>query len=172
MVKNITNALVVMTVISVIWCQTAFSANGETAEEPAYYCNPETFLQRYETEGELLMVSVNIWGQVEKPGKYKVPDGTDVVSLISYAGGPNEYASLGNVKLSRPSPGGGEYVDVDVNRYMENPETGTVPILKPGDTVYVPKNSKYTWKTVVETVAQIAVITSTTILIYSTVAGD
>jgi hypothetical protein len=170
--EGVTNTLVVLMVFAIVWCQTAFSANGEMANENKYYYNPETFLHRYENVGESLLVSVNIWGQVENPGKYKVPDGTDVVSLISYAGGPNEYASLGKVKLSRPSPSGGEYIEVDVGFYLENPEPGSIPVLKPGDTIYVPKNSKYAWKTAVEIVAQVAVITSTALLIYSIAEED
>jgi len=135
------------------------------------YLDIEGFLQRYEAEGEILMVSVNIWGQVVSPGKYKVPDGTDVVSLISYAGGPTEYASLSDVRLSRPSADGGENIAVAVDRYLDAPAAGTVPVLKPGDTVYVYKNRKYSWKAFVEVVAQVAVITSTVLLVYEVTRG-
>lgn len=170
--RAITKVVVAITIPSLLWCQVALSANEETTDGRTYYYDSETFLHRYENVGESLLVPVNIWGQVENPGKYKVPDGTDVVSLISYAGGPNEYASLGKIKLSRPSPSGGEYIEVDVGLYLKNPEPGSIPVLKPGDTVYVPKNSKYAWKTVVEVIAQVAVITSTALLIYSIAGKD
>ncbi len=161
-------ALTLGIVTFLLSCQTAFSANGSKTEvEP--YLDVGSYIQRYEAEGEPLMVSVNIWGQVVSPGKYKVPDGTDVVSLISYAGGPTEFASLGNVRLSRLLPSGGENIKVQVEEYLDEPAPGVVPVLKPGDTVYVPKNKKYAWKAFVEMAAQIAIITSTVLLIYTVV---
>ncbi|MBM4162658.1 MAG: hypothetical protein FJ217_16365 [Ignavibacteria bacterium] len=44
---------------------------------------------------------VNIWGFVQKPGRYEVPSSTDLIQLISYAGGPVQYAKLDEVKLTR-----------------------------------------------------------------------
>jgi hypothetical protein len=50
--------------------------------------------------GELTML-VNIWGYVQKPGRYEVPSSTDLIQLVSYAGGPSEYADMENVQLTR-----------------------------------------------------------------------
>lgn len=50
--------------------------------------------------GELTML-VNIWGYVQKPGRYEVPGTTDIIQLISYAGGPAEYADLEMVQIIR-----------------------------------------------------------------------
>ena len=51
----------------------------------------------YEIPGEAgqgLAIKVHIWGQVHRPGRYLVPDGTDLVGLISFAGGPTSGAKL------------------------------------------------------------------------------
>ena len=50
-----------------------------------------------------LQIMVHIWGEVNKPGDYLVPDGTTVLELISTSGGPTEYADLKHVQLSRMS---------------------------------------------------------------------
>ncbi len=57
----------------------------------------------YLGEQDELLIKVNIWGFVERPGQYMVPTGTDLISLISFAGGPREQAKLKKVKLIRNS---------------------------------------------------------------------
>lgn len=57
----------------------------------------------YLGEQDELLIKVNIWGFVERPGQYMVPTGTDLISLISFAGGPREQAKLNKVKLIRNS---------------------------------------------------------------------
>jgi len=48
-----------------------------------------------------LLIKVNIWGFVRKPGQYLVPKDTDLISLISFAGGPLEQAKIKKVKIIR-----------------------------------------------------------------------
>ncbi len=55
----------------------------------------------YLGEQDELLIKVNIWGFVQKPGQYMVPNGTDLISLISFAGGPREQARLKNIKIIR-----------------------------------------------------------------------
>lgn len=43
-------------------------------------------------DNELLM-KVNVWGEVKKPGILDVPDNTDLVSLLSFANDPIEVAN-------------------------------------------------------------------------------
>ena len=52
-------------------------------------------------EEQQLQILVHIWGEVNNPGDYLVPDGTTVLELISTAGGPTEYANLSQIQLTR-----------------------------------------------------------------------
>jgi polysaccharide export outer membrane protein len=52
-------------------------------------------------EQDELLIKVNIWGFVRKPGQYLVPKNTDLISLISFAGGPLEQAKIKKVKIIR-----------------------------------------------------------------------
>ncbi len=87
-----------------------------------------------------VLMAVNVWGFVSKPGQYMVPYGTDLISLLSYAGGPREEAKIKSIKVVR---GGdtekkeGEVIEVDVKEYIELGNNGKIPVLKPGDTVVV-----------------------------------
>ncbi|MBN1352211.1 SLBB domain-containing protein [candidate division KSB1 bacterium] len=52
-------------------------------------------------EKEKLEMIVHIWGEVKEPGEYRVSDNTDVLELISKAGGPTEFSDLKEVILTR-----------------------------------------------------------------------
>src|SRR5574337_1129678 len=55
-------------------------------------------------EQKQLEILVHILGQVQKPGEYRVPDGTNVLELLSKAGGPTEYSDLSEVVLTHALP--------------------------------------------------------------------
>ncbi len=44
---------------------------------------------------------VNLWGRVERPGRYEVSSSTNLIQLISYAGGPAQRAKLSRVRIIR-----------------------------------------------------------------------
>jgi hypothetical protein len=50
--------------------------------------------------GEITM-PINLWGYVKNPGRYEVPISTDLVQLLSFAGGPLAEANLTDVKITR-----------------------------------------------------------------------
>ena len=54
------------------------------------------------TEEKLEMI-VHIWGEVKSPGEYRVSYDTNVLELISKAGGPTSFANLSKVRLTRES---------------------------------------------------------------------
>ncbi len=47
-------------------------------------------------------IEVNIWGFVKFPGKYLIPNGSTVLDLVSYSGGPLTEANLEDIRLYRP----------------------------------------------------------------------
>lgn len=50
---------------------------------------------------EKLEMVVAIWGEVKKPGEYRVDYNTNIIELISIAGGPSQDANLSKVQLTR-----------------------------------------------------------------------
>lgn len=55
----------------------------------------------YLGEQDELLMRVNIWGFVRQPGQYMVPKDIDLISLISFAGGPSEQAKIKKIKVIR-----------------------------------------------------------------------
>ena len=88
-----------------------------------------------------VLMAVNIWGFVNKPGQYMVPYDTDLISLLSYAGGPREEAKIKSIKVVRPAKsanqGPDQVITVDVKKFLESGKAAEIPVLKPGDTVVV-----------------------------------
>jgi len=101
--------------------------------------------QYYLGSKDEILIKVNIWGYVRKPGQYLVPRNTDLISLISFAGGPTDGANLGEVKLIREDLTGrnghnGEernIVKVNVREYVETGDSKLIPPLTPNDTVVI-----------------------------------
>lgn len=108
--------------------------------------------------GEITM-SVNLWGYVRNPGRYEVPISTDLVQLISYAGGPLAEADLGSVKISRVvrRDDGIRTVEFVVNLRHLDKLDDKARGLEPGDTIFVDSPS-FAWRDVFSILTTVAII--------------
>ncbi|MDD5087490.1 MAG: hypothetical protein PHI18_01660 [bacterium] len=104
--------------------------------------------QYYLGEANELLMRVNIWGRVEHPGQYYVPATTDLITLLSAAGGPTARSRISDVRVVRGDPlGQGEVIQVNVKRFLKTGDRRLIPDLKPEDTVIV---SATTWQLATE----------------------
>ena len=102
--------------------------------------------QYYLGSQDELLIPVNIWGFVRKPGQYMIPNNTDLISLLSFAGGPTEYAKISNIRIIRNNPlAKSEVMKVNVKKFLETGQyNNIIPALKPGDTIIV-KGTTFHW---------------------------
>jgi len=123
-------------------------------------------------EKNVIQMQINIWGEVKKPGIYRVPSDIDLVRLLSSAGGPNDFAKLDGIKIVRafPQEGKPRVIEVDIEQYLETANPDGLPKLYPGDTVYVPGNFRRYFSTSLGIASSIASITSAVALIYERIA--
>ncbi len=100
-------------------------------------------------------IEVNIWGYVQKPGKYLIPKGVTVQDLISYAGGPLVDANLDEIRLYRPKNDSLHItsdliISLDYNDlFWENevsPKNKINPVLLPGDILIFPGEPRLFFK--------------------------
>ncbi|MDY6788136.1 MAG: SLBB domain-containing protein [candidate division WOR-3 bacterium] len=124
-------------------------------ETTGNYLSPE--------EQNLLMIRVNIWGQVRQSGSKIVPDGTKLITAMSFAGGPVDGANLNKVIVMREN---GERMICDIGKYKKHNDTSHNPVLKPGDTVIVPSNFWVGFKEGVSFIYRVAVVFYTVFQIY------
>jgi hypothetical protein len=111
--------------------------------------------------GELTM-QVNIWGFVQKPGRYEVPSSTDLIQLISFAGGPVQYAKLDEVRLTRmilnDTTGAKQEIILNLEHLDKLAQSSLA--LYPGDTIFIDHTGWLTLRDVFSFVTTAAVITS------------
>jgi hypothetical protein len=125
-----------------------------------------------------LEIVVHVMGEVERPGEYRVTDDTDVLELISKAGGPTRFANMSGIRLRRIEPAGTlqqagaeSLVEIDLSAFLKNQNEPAPPLLYPGDVVTVPRNKMAKWSTAFVLVRDIAVVVST-YLIYLNIVED
>ena len=109
------------------------------------------------SQNELLM-AVNVWGLVSKPGQYLVPSTTDLMTLISVAGGPMPKARLDNVRVIRSSSSGSEVLVINIKRYLKTGDERIIPKLQPGDTVIIAGSLGELTSQIVGIFAQLAIV--------------
>lgn len=107
-------------------------AQDETgpSKDPKYIIDPET--------GKLSMV-IRVWGEVKQPGVSMVPSDADLISLLSYVGGPTDRAKLSNIRIIRYQEHAGEerIVHADIEAFLETGDDKHLPKIYPNDTIIV-----------------------------------
>lgn len=158
--KSARNALGVGLVVYLTFFQIVGVSLAQ-GEDDSSYQNLQTASQYYLERGteSKLMMKVNVWGAVQEPGSQYVPDGTDLISVLSAAGGPIEGAKLGKVRLVRNFNGEKRNTVINLSRCLKKGEVGTLPEIKPGDTIIIPK-SRVSFGKILGVIYHIAVIAS------------
>ncbi|MGE3063045.1 MAG: hypothetical protein AB7T10_05365 [bacterium] len=122
----------------------------------SYYYSPN--------EENMLMIRVNIWGYVHNPQTVLIPDGTDLVTGLSYAGGPNENANINYVVILHAD---GAKTICDIEKFKSEDNRSHNPILRPGDTVMIKGNFVYHLTTFIRRIYEVAVIANIAVLVYN-----
>ena len=108
-----------------------------------------------------LVIKVNIWGFVAKPGQYIVPSNTDLISLISFAGGPREGAKLNNIRLIRATvlkDNNQQILNINVKKFVKEGDNSIIPQLKPGDTIIISGSKWYHISKYLEFMTKVAML--------------
>jgi len=126
-------------------------------------------------EERRLEMVVHVLGEVQRPGEYRVADDTDVLELISKAGGGSQFANLSGIMITRLNPQPASYeiaqggtngdlhpserlIRVNVDEILKGKSTTPVPILQPGDVVSVPRNGWFKWRTAAAVLRDLSVV--------------
>jgi polysaccharide export outer membrane protein len=110
----------------------AVAAYGAFVREPMLNVTLKEFEQPYFIAG----------GEVEKPGRYELRGATTVTQALAMAGGTRRGARTSHVTLYRRLPD--HTVDVkqiNVARMYARQDLSEDPLLRPGDTIVVPKSA-------------------------------
>ncbi|MCM2323956.1 MAG: SLBB domain-containing protein [Oligoflexia bacterium] len=86
-----------------------------------------------------ILMPVNLWGAVIKPGIHHVPTQTDLVTLLSLAGGPTGEARLDRISIKRRSGSQEQILRVDAEDILDEPGVRS-PVLEANDIIIVPRD--------------------------------
>lgn len=94
-----------------------------------------------------ILIRVLMFGSVPQQGVHYVPEGTDLLFAILYAGGYNDTSKLNGVTIRRR--GQADLIEVDLQDSINDGEK--IPKLQDGDVVTVPFN----WRRDIQTISLI-----------------
>jgi polysaccharide biosynthesis/export protein len=107
-----------------------------------------------------LKINAYIWGQVNRPGVYLIPDDTDLLTLISLAGGPKEDAKLSKIRIVRPTVAGDKIIWINIKKYLETGDEKMIPVMQPGDIVIVSGTIFYAFSRMTDFLSKAAITLS------------
>jgi hypothetical protein len=104
---------------------------------------------------DVLLISVNLWGHIQRPGIYNIPSSFNIIDLLSSAGGPLETARLNDVRLIRKNQ---EVLQINVKEFITTGNKDLLVALQPGDLVIVSGSITDAFERVVRVARDIAII--------------
>lgn len=84
---------------------------------------------------------VRLMGSVNKPGRYTFNNQMSILDLLAEAGGPSDEAYIERIMIVNTSCCGDQAQTFNLRDYVIDPGNYPLPLLRPGDTVYVPNRS-------------------------------
>jgi len=138
----------------------AFAQNDQQDQSAAQYILPGG--------SNTIRMAINVWGEVQRPGIYRVPSDITLVELISSAGGPTDLAKIKKVRVIHAYPQNGEaqVIKVNLKDYLKDADISGLPKLYPGDTVFIPASFRSYFTTTVGIAASITTLFSAVALIW------
>ncbi|PTP92443.1 SLBB domain-containing protein [Vibrio splendidus] len=82
--------------------------------------------------------SIKVFGEVNAPGSFTYKESTDLVDVLMRSGGVTRYASVEQIRvISNNTP-----TLFNLKRYLDSGDESLLPILRPGATIFVPKQEE------------------------------
>ncbi|EKO4003965.1 SLBB domain-containing protein [Vibrio fluvialis] len=83
-------------------------------------------------------MSIKVFGEVNAPGSFSFKADTSLVDILMRSGGVTRYASVEQIRIiSDNTP-----TLFNLKKYLDSGDSALLPILKPGSTVFVPKQEE------------------------------
>ena len=120
-----------------------YQSNENIVTKPKYNVSSERF---FTDESGTILMNVNVWGHVNRPGRHMVFDGIDIATLLSVVGGPKSGAELNKVKIFRevPDENGQIIYTINIAKFLKTGDRSEFIKIMPNDTFIIPqKTSSY-----------------------------
>ncbi|MDP4985540.1 SLBB domain-containing protein [Pseudoalteromonas tunicata] len=85
---------------------------------------------------------VRIMGAIEKPGRYTFDDSMTLLDILAEAGGPSNNALIDKIIVINHSCCQEQARRFDLEKFVKKPNSANIPVLRAGDTVYIPSEKE------------------------------
>ena len=89
---------------------------------------------------------VRVLGAVGKPGRYQFGDGMTILDLLAEAGGPSSNALQSKIVVVNMTPYSNHARIFDLKGFATSGDFSHLPVVRAGDTVYVPTTDQSDWQ--------------------------
>lgn len=155
--KSILQKICCVLVSSLIFFQTSLAHAESTYLEIKEPQRAAEYIYRSAPKESL--IGVQLIGAVHRPGLYYVPLNTDILKLITLAGGTDE-ADLANIVVRKVDPAGPGVYELDVKKLMKSSAETKSFKLAQDDFIYIPKKEPWISNDVSRTITLVSLVTS------------
>jgi protein involved in polysaccharide export with SLBB domain len=99
--------------------------------------------------------SIYVFGQVNSPGRYRFTKEMHFLDILSAADGPTKDADIHNVRVTHRNKAHAQVSKLNLSLYFETGDESLLPVVVPGDTIYIPEKSKNWLDTPKETTVRV-----------------
>lgn len=144
------------------WAKDSLVSNFDLMQSESYnrYTGGNEYISGQETG--VVMMRVNIWGAVKRPGIHHIPVKTNLIELMSYAGGPSDNALLDEITIKRNLGKEQKKLSIDLSEIIHDQQQYDL-VLKPDDIIVVPGSKPWISQNMF-TLAMVVSILASTIL--------
>lgn len=89
--------------------------------------------------------TVRVLGAVNNPGRYRFSDDMTVLDLLARAGGATDSAHIRRIVVVNTSCCSDQASTFDLIDFVKAPDQHELPVLRPGDTLFVPSEKEGNW---------------------------
>lgn len=150
--------ILAVTVLILFFSLTGFTQDFRTQQQLQYGDRPAQYILG---SNDVLLINVNLWGHVQKPGIYSIPSSFGIIDLLSSAGGPLKTARLNDVRIIRKNQ---EVIKVNIEEYIKTGNKDLLVPLQPGDVIIVSGSISDIFSRIVAIVRDIAIIVNVYVL--------
>ncbi|CAM4336647.1 SLBB domain-containing protein [Vibrio agarivorans] len=86
--------------------------------------------------------SIYVFGQVNAPGRYRFTKEMHFLDILSAADGPTKDADIHNIRVTHRDKPYSKVSKLNLSLYFETGDESILPIVLPGDTIYIPEKDK------------------------------
>lgn len=114
--------------------------------------------------GSPMTTGVKVLGSVERPGNYEVLFRANLLDVLFMAGGPTDDANMNAIKIGSILSQDTREVKINIKNILKSKSPQAIPMVVPGDVVYVPEK-KLTWGKTVAVLRDLATFATLYVII-------